>query len=111
METLTINGTTLSKKEHLDGGLFLLKLIIADRKESLKKARREKKGLDALQKCENETCTKKGIKMCASCLCFTYCSLECQKEHWKKHKPLCTELRDCMILLQEKQAMYEQDET
>jgi len=28
-------------------------------------------------------------KYCSLCRCVAYCSRECQKAHWKKHKPKC----------------------
>jgi len=30
------------------------------------------------------------FKSCARCESVSYCSKECQKAHWKAHKPLCT---------------------
>ena len=34
------------------------------------------------------------FKSCADCLKASYCSKECQTQHWKKHKPLCKALKD-----------------
>jgi hypothetical protein len=95
-----------TKKEYLNNGIFLLQLVIEDRKKSLKKARKANIGIEKLDKCGNETCTNKGIKMCKSCLYFTYCSRECQKAHWKKHKLLCKEINYCMVELKRKQSLY-----
>jgi hypothetical protein len=35
-------------------------------------------------------CRKIGDKICGRCKVVTYCSKECQRKHWKKHKALCT---------------------
>ena len=32
------------------------------------------------------------MKKCAACSAVRYCSRECQKKHWKQHKPSCTVL-------------------
>lgn len=29
------------------------------------------------------------LKVCGSCKKVNYCSAQCQKSHWKKHKPTC----------------------
>ena len=36
--------------------------------------------------CEAEALT---LKKCSGCLTVSYCSLECQKSHWKTHKSIC----------------------
>jgi len=33
-------------------------------------------------------------KSCARCQCAVYCSVQCQKADWKKHKVVCVQLRD-----------------
>ncbi|KAG2114114.1 hypothetical protein BD769DRAFT_1630034 [Suillus cothurnatus] len=40
---------------------------------------------------ECEYCKKKGValKRCARCHTVRYCSSDCQRTHWKTHKPLC----------------------
>ena len=38
--------------------------------------------------CANCNKTKK-LKKCARCTIVYYCSTECQKSHWKTHKPNC----------------------
>lgn len=103
IEQLELSAT---KKDYLDGGLTILHKLIEDKKETLKISRKNNQGIETLQKCENETCLKKGIKMCKSCLFFTYCSPECQKAHWKKHKRLCKQINYCMVELERKQSLY-----
>lgn len=34
--------------------------------------------------------TGPGMKLCARCKLVTYCSKECQRSHWRAHKPTCT---------------------
>ncbi|KAJ7761261.1 hypothetical protein DFH07DRAFT_1059898 [Mycena maculata] len=38
--------------------------------------------------CEN-CMTRMDLRRCAGCGVMRYCSRECQKAHWKKHKPHC----------------------
>ncbi|KAG2355534.1 ankyrin repeat-containing domain protein [Suillus spraguei] len=54
-----------------------------ERKRSGEKALWEEK--------ECEYCKKKGrgLKQCARCHTVRYCSSDCQRMHWKTHKPLC----------------------
>lgn len=48
-----------------------------------------------IRRCSNENCNnfeKKNtpkFKKCSKCCVAYYCSAECQKAHWKAHKPLC----------------------
>ncbi|KAJ7843300.1 hypothetical protein B0H13DRAFT_133385 [Mycena leptocephala] len=39
--------------------------------------------------CENCTVARKDLRRCAGCSLIRYCSKECQKAHWKQHKPHC----------------------
>jgi hypothetical protein len=39
-------------------------------------------------KCGNENADKK----CGKCYVTHYCSRECQQQHWKSHKKLCSKL-------------------
>ena len=47
-----------------------------------------------LQPCENcQTQTpEKELKKCAACKSVYYCCVQCQKHHWKTHKPICRRL-------------------
>jgi hypothetical protein len=35
-----------------------------------------------------------GFKQCAGCKVINYCSSECQKSHWKEHKPTCKRITE-----------------
>ncbi|KAL0570765.1 hypothetical protein V5O48_011193 [Marasmius crinis-equi] len=37
-------------------------------------------------------CGKKTVSKCSGCLSVEYCGPECQKVHWKEHKPMCKTL-------------------
>lgn len=37
------------------------------------------------------SCGKDAIKRCSRCNSVWYCSVECQRKHWKKHKPFCND--------------------
>lgn len=39
--------------------------------------------------CSNANCIKSGTFQCTICKCTKYCSRECQKADWKKHKKMC----------------------
>ncbi|KAJ6572459.1 hypothetical protein DFH09DRAFT_1362428 [Mycena vulgaris] len=39
--------------------------------------------------CENCTVRRMDLRRCAGCNLVRYCSKECQKAHWKEHKPYC----------------------
>ncbi|KAJ7656734.1 hypothetical protein DFH06DRAFT_1198391 [Mycena polygramma] len=41
--------------------------------------------------CENCLVQKENLRRCAACGYTRYCSRECQKAHWKTHKPDCAE--------------------
>ncbi|KAK6996492.1 MYND-type domain-containing protein [Favolaschia claudopus] len=48
----------------------------------------EKKG--ATRFCSMDNCFNfKNLKECAQCKTVCYCSRECQRKHWKVHKPVC----------------------
>ena len=42
-----------------------------------------------LKNCSNCKMPSKDLKKCANCGQVRYCSRECQKKHWKEHKPSC----------------------
>lgn len=39
--------------------------------------------------CSNPACTRDGTRPCSRCRASSYCTPECQKAHWKAHKPSC----------------------
>lgn len=40
--------------------------------------------------CSNPGCKiTTDLKKCSCCLSVTYCGQQCQRQHWKKHKPSC----------------------
>ncbi|KAG6377918.1 hypothetical protein JVT61DRAFT_14707 [Boletus reticuloceps] len=53
---------------------------------------RKRKGEEAPweeKRCENCKTKGSGLKQCARCHVVRYCSTECQRAHWKTHKPAC----------------------
>ncbi|KAG7091274.1 hypothetical protein E1B28_010323 [Marasmius oreades] len=38
-------------------------------------------------------CGNKTISKCSGCLSVEYCGRDCQKLHWKEHKPMCVSLK------------------
>jgi len=36
-----------------------------------------------------QVCGKESIKKCSRCNLAWYCSPDCQRKHWKEHKPVC----------------------
>ena len=40
-------------------------------------------------KCSYCKCIKEGLRKCSRCHLVQYCDTNCQKKHWKTHKPLC----------------------
>ncbi|KAL0072615.1 hypothetical protein AAF712_000378 [Marasmius tenuissimus] len=38
-------------------------------------------------------CGNKTVSKCSGCLSVEYCGRDCQKVHWKEHKPLCSSLK------------------
>jgi ankyrin repeat protein len=61
---------------------FTLMKVLADR---LKEYLKPKK----IELCYSLKCSKEGTKKCSRCHTVYYCSLECQKSHWKRHKLVC----------------------
>lgn len=43
----------------------------------------------AVAVCSNPACTRDGTRPCSRCRASSYCTPECQKAHWKAHKPSC----------------------
>ena len=48
-----------------------------------------KEGVRSKGRCTNCGGTSDHMKKCAGCGKPRYCSRDCQKQHWKKHKPEC----------------------
>ena len=73
-------------KEHFANSsnkTFTLMKVLTDR---LKEYLKPKK----IELCYNLYCSKEGIVRCSRCRTVYYCSLGCQKSHWKKlHKSVC----------------------
>jgi hypothetical protein len=46
---------------------------------------------DVVTQCQGPDCLKEGTQRCNRCKAAYYCSRECQKRHWKTHKPVCKE--------------------
>merc|ERR1712020_661044 len=44
--------------------------------------------------CANCNVAENTRKSCGRCKSVTYCSVDCQKEDWKRHKPACRKLRE-----------------
>lgn len=40
-------------------------------------------------KCTNPTCDNEGKHLCKGCVEARYCSADCQREHWSRHKLSC----------------------
>ncbi|CAG2222178.1 unnamed protein product [Mytilus edulis] len=49
-----------------------------------------KKAVQIIQSCCSCFRSSLQLKKCCKCGTATYCSKECQKKHWKKHKYMCT---------------------
>jgi hypothetical protein len=45
---------------------------------------------DSLKLCQRPGCVQSAPLRCGSCKSVSYCSVDCQKTTWKRHKQLCT---------------------
>lgn len=50
---------------------------------------------EKVNRCAYDDCTNvRNLKRCKKCKIFTYCSVQCQKKDWSKHKPTCCIFHD-----------------
>lgn len=49
--------------------------------------------MDGLVKCHKTDCTKFGYSRCSRCQAVAFCSSECAKKHWNKHRRECDKLK------------------
>ena len=52
-------------------------------------------------KCGNQNCLNIGTKHCSNCKLISYCSVECQRIDWKRHKNTCKKCSVCDKILTE----------
>jgi len=43
--------------------------------------------------CSSCSSTSKPLKICSGCQSANYCSVDCQKSHWKEHKQACKSMK------------------
>jgi len=92
LELLRITGREISVSGAMKEGKFQMILCITTPKEH-----RRVFGGSQTRFCEN--CEKRGeggvgkMEKCSGCNSVRYCSLVCQKEHWKSHKSDCKRLQ------------------
>ncbi|KAH8825031.1 hypothetical protein DL96DRAFT_1817632 [Flagelloscypha sp. PMI_526] len=63
--------------------------------------------------CQNPACFKQSndkseFRVCSACRRSSYCSVECQKAHWKDHKPSCKQTQASLNLLDERKGLNPQ---
>ncbi|GAB4816195.1 hypothetical protein N2152v2_003241 [Parachlorella kessleri] len=46
------------------------------------------------QQCASCQRTASCLKLCSGCRAVAYCSVECQRQHWRQHKPGCMAVRE-----------------
>ena len=92
LELLRITGREISVTGNMKDGKYRIALSINTPKEY-----RRVFGYSQTRVCEN--CEEQGkggvekMKKCGGCNSVRYCSLVCQKEHWKSHKTDCKRLQ------------------